>query len=83
MKENRIQSWNLKLESKQRILLVRGKGLYELDPSAMSRVQLLLAFEMLEGLMIVVNDKLLWQQVMLPSLQSSHQRIKLFVLASH
>jgi len=56
------------------------KLLKELYPFGMSLVELTLAFQILKGFMITMEHKFPWKNVVLPILQGSHKRIKLFVI---
>ena len=56
------------------------EGLNEFHPLGMSSIQLTLSFQVLQGLVVGMYDKFFRPKVMLPSLQCSHQCIKLFVI---
>ena len=48
------------------------EGLNELNPFCVSFVQIVLAFQILQRLMVGVNNKLFWPKVMLPNFKNSN-----------
>ena len=57
------------------------KSFHKLHPSCMSLIQLVLALQILQRLMVSVNHKFLGPNIMLPSFQGPNQCIQLFIIS--